>query len=191
MSSPQTPIQRATDAPKLAPSPEIASSSSSGTSSGLRHCDPTSSSPRSNDPVLIPREMPAFSDRQSIHWPGFDVHPDTYIAIPTSQTTDPIPDALDNHDEDDTKENIKPRRRSGKKLTLDEGNPGKPVRLCRAEKYAQESGDVHVMPMLSSSPEKKALDPRARQQERKHNMLIMVRELDEESNEEEDVEQQL
>ena len=131
--------------------------------------------------------MPTFSDRQSVHWPGFDVYPDTHIAIPTSQTTDPT---LDNHDEDDKKENVRPHRRGVKRLTLDEGKSAKYGRLCRAEDHAQQPCD-NILPMLIPSPDKRALDPREREQERRQNMLIMVRELDQEFNEEEDVEDQL
>ncbi|KAI0251345.1 hypothetical protein BJV78DRAFT_1212654 [Lactifluus subvellereus] len=52
---------------------------------------PTRASPRrrtrsQTTPTMIPREMPPSPDRQSLHYPGFDVHPDTHIALPCTRS---------------------------------------------------------------------------------------------------------
>jgi hypothetical protein len=192
-SRPQTPVRHPGDPPRLAPSPEIASGSASSmltTCYAPSHYSPTNDRPL---PMLIPREMPTFADRQSAHWPGFDVHPDTHIAIPTSQTNLRTPDAPVIYDEDDTKENVRPRKYSRKRLALDEGKPGETPRPCRTEKHAHESSNVNITSTLIAPQEKRALVPHEREQERRQNRLIMVRELDhdQEFYEEEDVEQQL
>ncbi|KAF8504212.1 hypothetical protein JB92DRAFT_2968053 [Gautieria morchelliformis] len=192
-SRPQTPVQHPGDLPSLAPSPEIASGSASSLS---RTCDAPSHCSRTNDrplPMLIPREMPTFADRRSVHWPGFDVHPDTHIAIPTSQTNPRTPDAYVIYDEDDTKENVGPCKYSRKRLALDVGKPGETARRCRTEEHAHESGDVNITSTLITPQEKGALVSQEREQGRRQNKLIMIRELDhdQEFYEEEDVEQQL
>ena len=186
---PQTPSQRAHDAPRLAPSPEISSSSALGTSTSInRNSSPISNPP---PPLLIPRDMPTFSDRQSVHWPGFDVHADTYIAIPTSETIAHGSNVPDTFDGDDGKENVKPRKRAGKGSAQNEGRAGKNISLGQTEHLTLESGHAKAMLTLIPPLENKTLGSIAKEQERKQNRLIMVRELDHELNEEGDVDQQL
>lgn len=36
--------------------------------------------------TMVPREMPAPPDRRSVHYPGFDVHLDTHIALPCTRS---------------------------------------------------------------------------------------------------------
>ena len=35
---------------------------------------------------MIPREMPPRPDRRSVHYPGFDVHQDTHVALPCTRS---------------------------------------------------------------------------------------------------------
>ena len=190
---PQTPVKRVNNLPKLAPSPEIASSSASCMANNLSLCESTSDSSRNSNPPLamrIPREMPLFADRHSIHWPGFDIHADTHISIPTSETiaympVPPIPA------EDDTKENVRPRRRVGKKLTPDEGKTGKDIKSSRTENHAPGARGMTVMSTLDATSQNTPSSLYESAQERKRNRLMMVRELDQELNDEEDIEQQL
>ena len=35
---------------------------------------------------MVPREMPLPPDRRSVHYPGFDVHLDTHIALPCTRS---------------------------------------------------------------------------------------------------------
>jgi hypothetical protein len=36
--------------------------------------------------MMVPREMPLPLDRRSVHYPGFDVHLDTHIALPCTRS---------------------------------------------------------------------------------------------------------
>jgi len=36
--------------------------------------------------TMVPREMPLPPDRRSVHYPGFDVHLDTHIALPCTRS---------------------------------------------------------------------------------------------------------
>jgi hypothetical protein len=54
---------------------------------------PTRTSPRRRTrsqtmtaPTMIPREMPPSPDRRSAHYPGFDIHLDTHIALPCTRS---------------------------------------------------------------------------------------------------------
>lgn len=67
--------------------------------------------------MLIPREVSP-PDRQSIHYPGFDVHQDPYIIIPVARAFDSSEDvesAITTFDKECEKENLAPRRKSSKK----------------------------------------------------------------------------
>jgi hypothetical protein len=35
---------------------------------------------------MVPREMPPPPDRRSVHYPGFDVHHDTHLALPCTRS---------------------------------------------------------------------------------------------------------
>jgi len=37
-------------------------------------------------PTMVPREMPPRPDRRSVHYPGFDVHQDTHVALPCTRS---------------------------------------------------------------------------------------------------------
>ena len=127
--------------------------------------------------------MPAFADRQSIHWPGFDVYHDTHISIPTSDSIMHALEPLDTSDMDDAKENLRPRKRAGKRVALDEGKSMRPI---TTEMQAREAEGHTVMSMLTPSPGNRAMTPHEKQ-ERRQKRLIMVSEPDEE----EDVDNQL
>lgn len=82
----------------------------------------TSTSPA--HPLLIPRETPSIANRQSVHWPGFDVHCDAYISIPTSASESPDQAPSDGEsDSEKSKENVKPRRIIAKRLDTTDVNP--------------------------------------------------------------------
>ena len=69
--------------PRLSASPQSQSPPAPAT--------PTRASPRrrtrsQTTPTMIPREIPPSPDRQSLHYPGFDVHLDTHIALPCTRS---------------------------------------------------------------------------------------------------------
>jgi hypothetical protein len=73
-----------------------AGSSSSGSSRPVRH-------------TMIPREMPPPPDRRSVHYPGFDVHQDTHIALPcTRSMTRAREEAARVQEGEAAKENVRP-----------------------------------------------------------------------------------
>ena len=87
----------------------------STTSKSSSNRPPPSATPptRSAPPLMIPREMPARPDPQSVHYPGFDIHYDTHIELPsTSSRYIPEPDL--ERDKEGRKENLPPRRISKK-----------------------------------------------------------------------------
>jgi len=59
-------------------------------SSSQRQSARHTSTPSPNTPTttmtMIPREMPPPPDRRSVHYPGFDVHLDTHIALPCTRS---------------------------------------------------------------------------------------------------------
>lgn len=71
-------------------------------------------------PTMIPREVPAPPDRQSVHYPGFDVLPDTHIPLlrARSESVDSTDSGSETkRDKEGTKENLPPRRRAKKAAT--------------------------------------------------------------------------
>ena len=105
---------------RLASSPELDASNSTDS---LESCtvgeSAFSRTPRtsfySTTPTLAPREMPLPSDPQSIHYPGFDIHLDRHIENP------PISwNSVEKGSEcvEDKKENIPPKRRGKRTITL-------------------------------------------------------------------------
>ena len=58
--------------------------------------------------MMVPREVPPSPDRQSAHYPGFDVFRDTHVELPSSLSSLPL--AGKQLEEDDCKENIPPRK---------------------------------------------------------------------------------
>jgi len=114
--TPSTPrAQRIAGHPrKLAPSPELVSSPPSAKRLDKANISSDlprgrSTSPSLPSPLRVPRDLPACSDRQSTHYPGFDVHRDAFIELTStrSQSSDEDADA----EEDDMKENVAPKRR--------------------------------------------------------------------------------
>lgn len=102
----------------LSPSPELQQPHSGGGSSSspvetLKEETQQTETSTSVVPFLIPRELPEVSDCQSIHYPGFDVHIDTHIELPSARRRvqlDPTTDL------ECTKENLPPRKRAKKSV---------------------------------------------------------------------------
>jgi hypothetical protein len=82
--------------PRKAPPQTTAGSSSSNSSRHVRH-------------TMVPREMPPPHNRQSVHYPGFDVHQDTHIALPcTRSMTRAREEAARVQEGEAAKENVRP-----------------------------------------------------------------------------------
>ena len=126
----------------LAPSPElvvkaapvpIASSSAILLDDHLDHfiTKHSPSSPRHTTiPTMIPREMPAPPDRQSIHYPGFHVLADTHIQLlcaSSESVGSTNSESESRRDKEGFKENIPPRRKARKAVAT-------PIGLSPAEK---------------------------------------------------------
>ncbi|KAF8528792.1 hypothetical protein BU17DRAFT_79946 [Hysterangium stoloniferum] len=194
-SPPGTPVAQI-GLPILAPSPKITSASGSSASSHSNH-ESAADIPRVTHcppPMLIPREMPVFSDKQTVHWPGFDVYADTHIYIPTlsslSLSVQPS-DRMETLNSEETKENLRPKRVAGKRSTLDVTNTIKAVKAGRTDNFFHGPSDTSIMTMLSPSSKNHCMTPQDKELERKRMKLIMLRETDDDGNEEDDVEQQL
>lgn len=123
--SPKRTTARVRRSPRLssrAPSssPEYEGSATNG-STGTTHSS-DAARPSTAAPLTLAREVTP-PDRQSIHYPGFDVYQDTHITIPMSSNVSsgevPSPSTLDKELD---KENIAPRRRVSKKAA-DPGTP--------------------------------------------------------------------
>lgn len=70
-------------------SPRKTRSQSSPTSTTPKAPSNTPSSPMSATATkltMVPREMPPRPDRRSVHYPGFDVHQDTHVALPCTRS---------------------------------------------------------------------------------------------------------
>lgn len=72
----------------------------------------TPSSPTSATKLtMVPREMPPRPDRRSVHYPGFDVHQDTYVALPCTRSrarAKAEAARLQTQEGDSVKENVRP-----------------------------------------------------------------------------------
>lgn len=129
-----TPTRHKSSTNSLAPSPELPpksipiASSSFVSPNDVSEMDAYFSSPkhrymtRSNTtlPLMIPRELPPPPDRQSVHYPGFDVLPDTHIPLLRARSisvepTDPATESK--RDKECCKENTAPRRKAKKTTT--------------------------------------------------------------------------
>jgi hypothetical protein len=97
-------------------------------------------------PFMIPREIPEISDRQSIHYPGFDIHIDTHTELPSTRRR-AQPDSTLQMDLDITKENLAPKRKA-KKTALSE---------LQVVKGKPTSADVCGITPLHASPAPKTL----------------------------------
>lgn len=109
----------------LSPSPQITLSQKHSASVG-KGIEPLPTFP--DPPLLIPRELPPIADRQSIHWPGFDVHCDTHVSNPVSSSSRSSDQASLTNSESDSeksKENVKPRHVTSKRRGASDINPFK------------------------------------------------------------------
>jgi hypothetical protein len=72
----------------------------------------TPSSPMSATKLtMVPREMPPRPDRRSLHYPGFDVHQDTHVALPCTRSrarAKAEAARLQAQEGESTKENVRP-----------------------------------------------------------------------------------
>ncbi|KAI9448093.1 beta and beta-prime subunits of DNA dependent RNA-polymerase [Lactarius indigo] len=116
---PPSPREPRRSSPRLSASPNSKSCSSATTT-------PTRTSPRKSHPqtttagssssssrpvrhTMVPREMPPPPDRRSVHYPGFDVHQDTHIALPcTRSMTRAREEAARAQEGEAAKENVRP-----------------------------------------------------------------------------------
>jgi hypothetical protein len=130
---------------KLAPSPELKSRSrpSHKPASSLKTDEEEAYNtlsfhrPHPNSiPIMIPREMPPSPDRQSIHYPGFDIYRDTRIICPQGRSL-----VIPEQGADKQKENIPPLRRS---------------RKAESAWSDAEKGDVEVSGKMCPTPQKKS-----------------------------------
>ncbi|KZP07754.1 hypothetical protein FIBSPDRAFT_875192 [Athelia psychrophila] len=83
----------------------------------------TRSSTSNTLPMMIPRELPPPPDRQSMHYPGFDVLPDTHIPLLRARSVSVEPLDMGSEpkrDKECCKENVAPRRRAKKAVTAPE-----------------------------------------------------------------------
>ncbi len=101
--------------PRLSTSPNSKSCSSATTTptrSSPRKAHPQASSSSSSRHVrhtMVPREMPPPPNRRSVHYPGFDVHQDTHIALPcTRSMTRAREEAARVQEGEAAKENVRP-----------------------------------------------------------------------------------
>lgn len=108
-----------------------------------RDAETSSSEPfTSTIPLMIPRELPEVSDLQSIHYPGFDIHIDTHIEIPSTRRRDASPQS----DSDSVKENMPPRKKAKKTIFA-------PSELKTGEgNFAAKSADASRMGQMIGSP---------------------------------------
>ena len=118
---PQSPCEPRRTSPRLSTSPNSKSSCSSATTTPTRasprKAHPTtaasSSSSRSSSRhvrrVMVPRAMPPPPDRRSVHYPGFDVHQDTHLALAcTRSMTRAREETARVQEGDAAKENVRP-----------------------------------------------------------------------------------
>jgi len=66
---------------------------------------------------MTPRELPAPPDRQSVHYPGFDIFLDTHIPLPRARSASIRSVELVSESKQGCKENLPPRRKAKKAAT--------------------------------------------------------------------------
>ncbi|KAH8118621.1 hypothetical protein DFH11DRAFT_689858 [Phellopilus nigrolimitatus] len=71
----------------------------------------------SADPILISRELPPSPNRQCSHYPGFDVHYDSYIELPSIASRISA-DSSSDTDKEGSKENFPPRKKAKKTASV-------------------------------------------------------------------------
>jgi hypothetical protein len=73
---------------------------------------PMSASATATKLTMVPREMPPRPDRRSVHYPGFDVHQDTHVALPCTRSRArakaEAARLLQTQEGDSSKENVRP-----------------------------------------------------------------------------------
>ncbi|KAH9966003.1 hypothetical protein BC827DRAFT_1181486 [Russula dissimulans] len=75
-----TPTHAASSSQRVRPTPTSMTTHTSMSPTAT----PSPTTPRTI--TLIPREMPPPPDRRSVHYPGFDVHQDTHLALPCTRS---------------------------------------------------------------------------------------------------------
>ncbi|KAF9057992.1 hypothetical protein BJ165DRAFT_1521321 [Panaeolus papilionaceus] len=121
----------------LAPSPELKVPSSRGTVEyKSEHFVAEYQHPPKTTYVLIPRKLPPALEPSSIHYPGFTVHQDPYIAG-YSVVSEGEDSAMDeDFDEDQDKENMRPRRPTRKAASTPNIEASQsPARTRRAKSF--------------------------------------------------------
>lgn len=84
-------------------------SPTSTTPQRVRHASTRSSPMPATKMPMVPREMPPPPDRRSVHYPGFDVHHDTHVALPCTRSKARAEAArLLVQEGDSAKENVRP-----------------------------------------------------------------------------------
>lgn len=123
-----TPKRTSVSTNRLAPSPELLPKSASAPIASSSSClfddapemDDYFGSPVTHLPIMIPRELPAPPDRQSVHYPGFDVLPDTHIPLLRARSASVGSIELAGElkrDKEACKENLPARRKARKSVT--------------------------------------------------------------------------
>ncbi|KAF7964469.1 hypothetical protein HWV62_7302, partial [Athelia sp. TMB] len=164
-----------------------------------RHKTHSSTSSSATLPTMIPRELPPPPDRQSVHYPGFDVLPDTHIPLLrvrsiSVELSDPGNDPK--RDKECCKENMAPRRRARKAvtapeaseltragLTLPSGKQKEVERLVKAKSTPGTPNKTSTDRMASATPTTRrkgpAGTPVATPQERRQARRMLEEEADE------------
>jgi hypothetical protein len=96
--------------PRLSASPQSHSPPAPATPTRTSPRRRTCSQTTTTTATMIPREMPPSPDRRSAHYPGFDVHLDTHIALPCTRSKARAKEEAARVQEsgDATKENVRP-----------------------------------------------------------------------------------
>lgn len=76
------------------------------------------SAPNRPTRLYAPREMPPRMDSKSEHYPGFDVHQDTHILVPTRADLDATASAIAQFTKDEAKENAPVKKLKGAQKAL-------------------------------------------------------------------------
>ncbi|KAL5507949.1 hypothetical protein ACEPAH_5567 [Sanghuangporus vaninii] len=110
---------------------------------------------RGAPPLMVPRELPPCPDPQSVHYPGFDIHYDTHIELPSTSSRF-IPDPDLDRDKEGRKENLAPRR-IAKKLSIpfEGGSAG----ICREKLFSKPQTESQPVAPYRSTPLRTSVAP--------------------------------
>ncbi|KAI0268326.1 hypothetical protein BC834DRAFT_842325 [Gloeopeniophorella convolvens] len=115
--------------------------------------------------TLVPRELPSASDRRSAHYPGFDVHLDKHLALPTTRSRARAKEEAERAQEGDAaKENVRPPVAAGASSSPSFKSKAKDEAALRRSARLRGSS-------AGSSPSKKAGVPEARGRERRRSVM--------------------